>query len=208
MSSDNSETPKKSPESDIITLAHGEGARLSRKLIRDEILSILGNPYLAPLFDGAILPAQNHQLVFATDAHVVKPLFFPGGDIGKLAVYGTVNDLAVCGATPAYSSLSLVIEEGFRIADLRRVLKSIQEACCQCRVEIVTGDTKVVPCGVADGLFVIVSGIGYLPNQVRLGPEFVPPRDRIIVSGTLGDHGVAVLATREEGFSGPDLQSD
>jgi hydrogenase expression/formation protein HypE len=208
MNSGNSVTPKKSPESDIITLAHGEGARLSRKLIRDEILSILGNPYLAPLSDGAILPAQNHQLVFATDAHVVKPLFFPGGDIGKLAVYGTVNDLAVCGAKPAYLSLSLVIEEGFRIADLRRVLKSIQEACCQCGVKIVTGDTKVVPCGVADGLFVIASGIGYLPNQVRLGPEFVSPGDRIIVSGTLGDHGVAVLAAREEGFSGPNLQSD
>lgn len=191
-----------------ITLAHGEGARLTRQLIQDEILATLRNPHLEPLADAATLPASDRDIVFTTDAHVVTPLFIPGADIGKIAVYGAVNDLAVCGADPAHLSLALVIEEGFPIANLRRVLRSVADACRQCGVIVVTGDTKVVPRGAADGLFLVVSGIGYRRPGIELGPHRITPGDRIIVSGTLGDHGIAVLAARDELFEATVLQSD
>src|SRR5262245_57868349 len=177
------------PPSDRILLAHGEGARLMRRLIRDEILAALDNPCLRPLGDGAVLPAVAGELVVSTDGSVVSPLFFPGGDIGRLAVHGTVNDLAVCGAEPLYLTLGLIIEEGLPRETLRRVLRSAAEAAKACGVMVVTGDTKVVPRGAADGLFLHTTGVGRKRPGVDLGPHRVRPGDVVLVSGTVGDHG-------------------
>jgi hydrogenase expression/formation protein HypE len=192
---------------DRVLLAHGEGARLTRRLIRDEILAALDNDYLRPLADAAVLPPVAGRLVFTTDGHAVSPLFFPGGDIGRLAVCGTVNDLAVCGATPLYLSLGLIVEEGLPLADLRRVLRSVAAAARECGVAVVTGDTKVVPRGAADGLFLHTAGVGRLADGVTLGAGLIRPGDAVLVSGTVGDHGLAVLAARE-GFADTGLVSD
>jgi hydrogenase expression/formation protein HypE len=156
------------------------------------------------LADGAVLPAIDGKLVLTTDSYVVSPLFFPGGDIGKLAVHGTVNDLAVCGAEPLYLSLAFVIEEGLPLDTLRRVVHSIRDATRVCGVAVVTGDTKVVPRGAADGLFVNTTGVGRLRPGVDLGTHRVRPGDRILVSGTIGDHGIAILSARE----GLELESN
>lgn len=200
--------PPPVPPGDYVLLAHGEGARLSRQLIREEVLAVLQNEYLRPLGDGAILPEIAGPVVMTTDGYVVSPLVFPGGDIGKLAVYGTINDLAVCGAEPAYLSLGLIVEEGLPLKTLRRVISSVGEAARACRVAVVTGDTKVVPRGAADGLFLHVTGLGRLRPGLDLGPHRVRPGDRILVSGTLGDHGIAILAAREGLDLESDLQSD
>jgi hydrogenase expression/formation protein HypE len=189
-------------------LAHGEGARLTRRLIRDILLEAFDNEFLRPLGDGAVLPKVEGRLVMSTDGYVVSPLFFPGGDIGKLAVHGTVNDLAVCGAEPLYLSLGLIIEEGLPLEVLRRVVFSIRDAARQCAVPVVTGDTKVVPRGAADGLFVNTTGIGRMRSGVDLGPHRVRPGDRVLVSGTIGDHGLAILSAREALDLGSTLQSD
>lgn len=180
-----------------ILLAHGEGGRLSRRLIREEILKPLANPILDRLGDAAVLNDFSGRAVFTCDSYVVTPLFFPGGDIGRLAVFGAVNDLAVSGAEPLYLSLGLIAEEGLPISTLRRVVSSVRDAAGQCAVNIVAGDTKVVPCGAADQLFLHVAGIGRLPAGVELGPDRVQAGDRIIVSGSLGDHGIAILTARE-----------
>lgn len=193
---------------DRILLAHGEGARLTRRLVRDILLKAFDNEFLLPLADGATLPAIAGPLVMTTDGYVVSPLFFPGGDIGKLAVHGTVNDLAVCGAVPLYLSLGLIIEEGFAFDTLQKIVLSIKEAVDACSVRIVTGDTKVVPRGAADGLFITTTGIGRLLPGIDLGPQRVRVGDRILVSGTIGDHGIAVLSAREKLQLGGTLQSD
>jgi hydrogenase expression/formation protein HypE len=200
--------PMPHPPGERVLLAHGEGARLTRRLIREILLEAFDNEFLRPLSDGAILPPVEGQLVMSTDGYVVSPLFFPGGDIGTLSVHGTVNDLAVCGAEPLYLSLSLIIEEGLPLELLRRVVLSIRGAARQCAVPVVTGDTKVVPRGTADGIFINTTGIGRMRSGVDLGPRRVRPGDRVLVSGTIGDHGIAILSTREGLDLGPVLQSD
>jgi hydrogenase expression/formation protein HypE len=191
-----------------IQLAHGEGGRLTRQLIREELLPALANPFLQPLADGATVPALDGPLVMTTDSSVVSPLFFPGGDIGSLAVHSAVNDLAVCGAVPLYLSLALIIEEGLPKETLREVIRSIKAAAQSCNVAMVTGDTKVVPRGAADQLFVCTTGVGRLRADANLGAHRVRAGDRVLVSGTLGDHGLAVLSAREGLEMGAGLVSD
>ncbi|HEX8201518.1 MAG TPA: hydrogenase expression/formation protein HypE [Isosphaeraceae bacterium] len=189
-------------------LAHGEGARLTRRLVREVILLALDNEFLRPMGDAAVLPAIDGPVALTTDSFVVSPLFFPGGDIGALAVHGTLNDLAVGGAEALYLSLGLIVEEGLPIETLRRVVASIGTAARACRVPVVAGDTKVVPRGAADGLFVNTTGLGRMRPGVDLGPRRIRPGDRVLVSGTIGDHGIAILAAREDlGLEG-DVRSD
>ncbi len=195
-------------EGDRILLAHGEGARLTLRLIEELLLPEFDNPFLRRLADGAVLPVREGRLVMTTDSFVVSPLFFPGGDIGKLAVHGTVNDLAVCGARPQYLSLGLIIEEGLPRATLQKVIQSMAQAARACAIQVVTVDTKVVPRGAADGLFVNTTGIGPLHAQRDLGPHRVQPGDQILVSGTLGDHGLAILTARENLGLESTLHSD
>ena len=183
---------------DRVLLAHGEGARLARRLIREILLAELDNEFLHPLADAALLPELAGRCVMSTDSYVVTPLFFPGGDIGRLAVYGTVNDLAVCGARPLYLSLALILEEGLSLDLLHRVVVSVRDAALRCGVQVVTGDVKVVPRGAADQLFVNTSGVGVLRAGVDLGAPRVRAGDRILVSGTLGDHGITILSAREQ----------
>lgn len=180
-----------------ILLAHGEGARLTRQLVRNVLLEAFDNPILSSLSDGAVLPRLDGKLVLTTDSYVVSPLFFPGGDIGRLAVYGTVNDLSVSGAIPLYLTLALILEEGFSLETLKRVVGSIQGAAKQCGVQVVAGDTKVVPRGMADGLFINTTGLGVLRQGIQLGPDRVQPGDKILVSGNIADHGIAILGSRE-----------
>jgi hydrogenase expression/formation protein HypE len=200
--------PVSHPPGDRVLLAYGEGARLTRRLVRDIMLAAFDNEFLRPLGDGAILPPIEGRLVITTDSYVVSPLFFPGGDIGKLAVHGTANDLAVCGALPLYLSLGLIVEEGLPLEVLRRVVFSIRDAAQRCSVLVVTGDTKVVPRGAADGIFVNTTGIGRMWPGLDLGSHRVRPGDCVLVSGTIGDHGIAILSSREGLDLGPTLQSD
>ena len=188
---------------DRVVLAHGEGARLTRRLIQEVLLAAFDNEFLRPLADGAVLPPIDGKMVVTTDSYVVSPLFFPGGDIGKLAVHGAINDLAVCGAVPLYLTVSFILEEGLPVSTLRSVVASIREAAHSCATPVVTGDTKVVPRGAADGLFINTTGIGRLRPGVDLGAQRIRPGDQVLVSGTLGDHGIAVLAAH----SGLDLES-
>lgn len=184
-----------SAQSDCVTLAHGEGGRLMRRLLEQIIHPGLG---ISPRFaDAALLQSDVHRLAFSTDSYVVSPLFFPGGDIGTLAVYGTCNDLAVSGSIPRWLSLSLIIEEGLPLPVLQKILQSIAAAAAECQVQIVTGDTKVVPHGEADGIFLNTTGIGELTDPVPPGAESLQVGDILIVSGCIGRHGIAVLAARE-----------
>ncbi len=182
---------------DTVLLAHGGGGRLMRELIERELLPVLRSPELEPLGDGAVLDVPPGRLAFTTDGFVVHPLFFPGGDIGTVAVNGTVNDLAMCGAEPLYLSLGLILEEGLPLADLRRVLGSVAAAARAARVRIVTGDTKVVERGKGDGVFVHTTGVGVVRAPWPLGPAEARPGDAVLVSGTIGQHGVAVMAVRD-----------
>jgi hydrogenase expression/formation protein HypE len=180
-----------------ILLAHGSGGGAARELIAEEFLPRFGRGPLAGLPDAASLTATSVELCFTTDSYVVQPLEFPGGNIGHLAVHGTVNDLAVSGARPRWLSLGLIIEEGLERAVLTRVLDAVAAAARDCEVEVVTGDTKVVRRGQADGLYVNTSGIGEAIPGFALDPGSARPGDAVLVSGTLGDHGMAVLAARE-----------
>lgn len=180
-----------------IRLGHGSGGTLTRQLIEDTLLEYFRSPLLSSLPDSATLTIHGVRVAFTTDSYVVDPIFFPGGDIGKLAVHGTVNDLAVCGAVPRFISCALILEEGFSEDDLRVILASMQEAAGLAQVEVVTGDTKVVPRGKADGVFINTSGIGIVPPEVDLPGGPMQAGDRVIVSGPLGDHGAAVLSKRE-----------
>jgi len=183
--------------SDHILLAHGSGGRLTRELIEKEIVSRFGEGPLAGLPDAAELPAIPGPLLFTTDSFVVQPLEFPGGNIGHLAVHGTVNDLAVAGAAPKWLSVGLILEEGLPLDLLRRVLDTIRAAADEAGVQVVTGDTKVVGRGQCDGLYVNTAGIGEKLPGFNLTPERVAAGDKVLVSGTLGDHGMAVLAARK-----------
>lgn len=181
----------------LVLLAHGGGGRLTRRLIDDVFRPAFRNPLLDTGHDGAVLPPTLHRLAFTTDASVVRPLFFPGGDIGTLAVNGTVNDLAMCGARPLYLSASFVIEEGLPVETLRRVAASMRQAADAAGVSVVTGDTKVVDRGAGDGLYLATSGVGVLEHDLVIGPQGVRPGDAVLLSGDVGRHGMAVLAVRE-----------
>jgi len=181
---------------DKILLAHGSGGKLSHDLIERNFVPAFGNPLLNKLDDSAVFELSG-QLAFTTDSYTVSPIFFPGGDIGKLAVNGTVNDLAMSGAIPLYLSLSFIIEEGFLIAELEKIVNSVCQAADEAGVKIVAGDTKVVNQGSADKLFINTSGIGIVATGVDISGANAIPGDKVIVSGNLGDHGIAVLSQRE-----------
>jgi len=183
--------------SDTILLAHGGGGLLMRELVEGLIVPGLSNPALDRLDDSAIVKAKGNSLAMTTDSYVVSPLFFPGGDIGKLAVCGTINDLSVAGARPLYLTLSFIIEEGLPTDTLRKVLQSISETASEAGVQIVTGDTKVVDRGKADKLFINTSGVGEIIEGVDISAANAKPGSHVIVNGPMGDHGIAVISKRE-----------
>lgn len=190
-----------------VLLAHGGGGRRSQELIETLFLPAFDNPALAERHDGARLELTG-PLAFSTDSYVVRPLFFPGGDIGSLSVNGTVNDLAMCGARPRYLSAGFIIEEGFSLATLRRVVESMRSAAGRAGVTIVTGDTKVVGRGQADGLFINTAGVGTIATGVAIGPRRIQPGDAVLLSGDLGRHGVAIMVQREELTVESEIESD
>ena len=192
---------------DKILLAHGSGGKLSHELVEKSFVKALANPLLAKLNDSAVFDFSG-RLAFTTDSYVVSPIFFPGGDIGKLSVCGTVNDLAMSGARPLYLSLSFIIEEGLPQSELNQIVNSIQKAAQEARVEVITGDTKVVHRGSADKLFVNTAGVGVIPEGVDISGDKARPGDRVILSGTIGDHGIAVLSQREGLSFSTRLESD
>lgn len=182
---------------DTVLLEHGSGGLLTHELITEVFLRHFRNPLLARLEDSAVLELQEMRLCMTTDSYVVSPIFFPGGDIGSLAVYGTVNDLAVCGGRPLALSCSVIIEEGFSLKTLNAVCASMAAAASRAQVQIVTGDTKVVPKGKGDGIYITTSGIGIITYHEPLSVSRIRPGDAIILSGTIGDHGAAILCSRE-----------
>ncbi len=191
-----------------ILLDHGSGGLASQELIGSLFLKYLDNPILNDLEDSAILQNEPGQLAFTTDSYVVDPIFFPGGDIGKLAVHGTINDLAMRGAVPKYLSLGLILEEGLELEELEQVIASIAEAAKSAGVPIVTGDTKVVPKGKGDKIFINTSGVGFVQDGVHISSKNAQTGDKIILSGTMGDHGITIM-TRRAGISMEgDLKSD
>ncbi|WP_433533106.1 hydrogenase expression/formation protein HypE [Micromonospora sp. CA-263727] len=191
-----------------ITLAHGAGGKATQSLVEGLFVEAFRNPTLAALGDAATLSVGTGRLAFTTDSYVVSPLFFPGGDIGDLAVNGTVNDLAVSGARPLYLSAGFILEEGFPVADLRRITASMAAAAQRAGVQVVTGDTKVVQRGKADGCYLNTAGVGVLERPVRLGAAQVRPGDAVVVSGPIGDHGVTIMLARGELDIAADLASD
>jgi len=201
-----------SAREETVLLAHGSGGQLSHELVERVFAHHFDNPILAALNDAAVLDAltgkDGSRLAFTTDSYVISPLFFPGGDIGKLAVCGTVNDLAVMGAQPRYLSAAYILEEGLPISTLERVVASMAETARAAGVEIVTGDTKVVDHGAADGLFINTAGLGVVETGLDVQPRNLRTGDQILVSGTVGDHGIAVMMVREGLQFSTDLQSD
>jgi hydrogenase expression/formation protein HypE len=193
---------------ELVTLAHGAGGKATRALVEGLFVEELSNPLLEPLGDSALVELNGSRLAFTTDSYVVKPIFFPGGDIGELAVNGTVNDLAVSGATPLALSAGFVVEEGFPVADLRRVAGSMAASAAAVGVPVATGDTKVVERGHGDGVYVNTAGVGVVAQAAALGPERILEGDRVLVSGTLGDHGMAVMIARGELDLEVELSSD
>ena len=192
---------------DTILLAHGSGGKLSHDLVEKLLLPFLANPVLDKLDDSAIFEASG-RLAFTTDSYVVNPIFFPGGDIGRLAICGTVNDLAMSGARPLYLSLSAIIEEGFSMTDLGRIMQSIKMAAEEADVSIITGDTKVVNRGQADKLFITTSGIGAIPAGVDISGSNANVGDKVILSGSIGDHGITIMSQREGLKFSMALESD
>jgi hydrogenase expression/formation protein HypE len=191
-----------------ITLSHGSGGKATQTLIEAVFLEAFSNPLLAPLEDGAVLTAHGGRLAFTTDSYVVSPLFFPGGDIGDLAVNGTVNDLAVSGARPLWLSAAFILEEGFPVADLERIVGSMAAAAERAGVQVVTGDTKVVQRGKADGCYVNTAGVGVIERPVELGVATARPGDAVIVSGPIGEHGITVMLARGELDIESEVESD
>ncbi|HHW40858.1 MAG TPA: hydrogenase expression/formation protein HypE [Syntrophomonadaceae bacterium] len=187
----------KAGRDDVILLGHGSGGTLTNQLVKTVFQDAFGNPILDEMLDAAVLEVPKGRIAFTTDSFVVDPIFFPGGDIGKIAVCGTVNDLAVSGAEPLYLSAGFIIEEGFPLADLRRIVHSMKEAAESAGVRVVTGDTKVVGRGSADKIFINTTGIGLIPEGRVLSPRRMQPGDAVLVSGSLGEHGLAILARRE-----------
>jgi len=182
---------------DKVLLDHGSGGKISHSLVTDLLLPIFDNPILAELHDGAIFELNGTRLAFTTDSYTVDPIFFPGGHIGDLAINGTVNDIAMCGGSPLYLSVGMIIEEAFPMADLKKILIGMAAAARKAGVTVVTGDTKVVPKGTADKIFINTSGIGLIPDGVDVGSTKARVGDGVIVSGTIADHGVTILTQRE-----------
>lgn len=190
-----------------ITLSYGSGGSLTHQLIRDVFVKHLDNEILSQMNDSAVFELDG-RLAFTTDSYVVNPIFFPGGDIGRLAVNGTVNDLAMVGAEPLYISLGVIIEEGLTIEELERVVISIRESAEEAGVKIITGDTKVVEKGKADKIFINTSGIGVIPKGIDIRGDNAKPGEVVIISGTVGDHGIAILSARKELSFSADVKSD
>lgn len=180
-----------------IEMAHGSGGRATAQLIQQLFVNTFDNEFLRPMNDQACFPSFNGRMVMSTDSHVVTPLFFPGGDIGSLAINGTINDIAMAGAKPCYLAASFILEEGLPLVDLQRIVNSMATSARAADVPIVTGDTKVVEKGSGDGVFITTTGIGTVPEGIHISGENARAGDKIIVSGTLGDHGIAVMASRE-----------
>ena len=191
-----------------IVMAHGGGGALTRRLITDMFRSVFSNPQLDRDHDSAVFPAGSGKIAMTTDSYVVHPLFFPGGNIGELAVYGTVNDLCMAGAVPRYLSLGLVLEEGLETEILWQIVNHIGDAAKRCDVQIVTGDTKVVERGKGDGIYINTAGIGWVADGTDIAPTNITAGDAIIISGDIGRHGIAVLASREGLAFQTDLKSD
>ena len=191
-----------------VDMTHGSGGRAMAQLIHELFAAEFGNEWLAQGNDQAIVPPPAGRLAVATDGHVVSPLFFPGGDIGSLAVHGTVNDLAMGGATPLYLTVGFILEEGLALADLARIVRSLAHAAREAGVAVITGDTKVVEQGKGDGVFITTTGIGVVPDGVNLSGHLAQPGDAVLVSGMLGDHGVAILSQREGLAFAADVVSD
>jgi hydrogenase expression/formation protein HypE len=195
-------------KTDKILLDHGSGGKISHRMTRDMLLPVFNNAILAQLNDGAIFELNGQRMAFSTDSYTVDPIFFPGGNIGELAVYGTVNDLAMCGATPLYLSVALIIEEGFPIEQLETIIAAMGQAAEHAGVSVVTGDTKVVPKGAVDKIFINTSGIGVIPDHVDVASHKAHPGDAIILSGSIADHGVSVMARRAGLSFETSVQSD
>ena len=195
-------------KNDKVLLDHGSGGKISHSMFSELILPLFDNPELAKQDDGAVLTVGAGQLAFSTDSYVVEPIFFPGGNIGDLAVNGTINDVSMCGAIPQYISVGLIIEEGLPLSDLKTILESMAGAARKAGVKIVTGDTKVVPRGKADKIFINTSGIGVIAPGVNVSGSNARSGDKIIISGTIADHGITVLSTREGLKFDSDIQTD
>lgn len=184
-------------EDKIITLDYGSGGKLSNELIHSLFLKYFNNPFLNQLHDGAILPLVDKRIAFSTDSYTISPIFFKGGDIGCLAIHGTINDLAMCGASPRYMSISLIIEEGMSMKILEKITCSMAQAAHNTGILIVTGDTKVVNKGDVDGIFINSTGIGYIDSDVHIHPGNAQVNDVILINGPVGNHGISILASRE-----------
>jgi len=193
---------------DSIIMAHGGGGKLSQQLIQKIFYNAFANKELLIGHDGAILSINGSRIAFSTDSYVVQPVFFPGGNIGELAIYGTVNDLACCGAIPQYISVGFILEEGFPISELEIIAESMKNAMNKAGVKIVTGDTKVVERGKADKIFINTSGIGLIPDDRNISPQNCQPGDAIIINGTIADHGIAIMSSRSGLEFETSIQSD
>jgi hydrogenase expression/formation protein HypE len=191
-----------------VDMTHGSGGRAMAQLIDELFVAAFDNEFLRQMNDQARFPAPQGRMVMSTDSHVVSPLFFPGGDIGCLSVHGTINDVAMSGARPLYLSAGFILEEGFPLADLKRIVESMAQAARDAGVPIITGDTKVVEQGKGDGVFITTTGVGVVPEGINISGERARPGDKILVSGTLGDHGVAVMSLRENLTFHTSIQSD
>ncbi|MBX3641291.1 MAG: hydrogenase expression/formation protein HypE [Nitrosomonas sp.] len=191
-----------------VEMMHGSGGRAMTQLVDQLFITAFDNDYLRQMNDQACFPIDSGRMVMSTDCHVVTPLFFPGGDIGSLSVHGTVNDIAMSGAKPLYLSAGFILEEGFPLADLRRIVESMATAAHAIPVPVITGDTKVVEQGSGDGIFITTTGIGRVPEGVHISSERAKPGDKILVSGTIGDHGIAILLAREDFSFYGTLESD
>lgn len=180
-----------------VDLTHGSGGRAMAQLVDELFLRAFDNAWLRELNDQAVFQVSQGRMVVAIDSHVVSPLFFPGGDIGCLSVHGTINDVAMCGAKPLYLCASFIVEEGFPLADLRRIVESMAKAAQEAEVPVIAGDTKVVERGKADGVFITTTGVGLVPPHIHISGDRARPADKVLVSGTMGDHGVAIMSLRE-----------
>ena len=189
--------PLPANDEETIQMAHGGGGRLTQRLLESVFLPAFDNPALALQHDGAFLDVRAGRMAVSTDSFVISPIFFPGGDIGSLAVHGTVNDLAMCGARPIALTAGFILEEGFPMEALRRVVGSMRAAAAGVGVSIVTGDTKVVDRGKGDGVYINTTGLGMVPDGIRISPDAARPGDRILISGTIADHGIAIMSVRE-----------